>query len=75
MIPVVLGWVYVGTQTSAGSIGEAITRIKVPALGDKKDLSGEYIGIRDRTSFDDTFILEGYGASTGSDRHGEGKFS
>lgn len=63
MIPVVLGWVYVGTQTSAGSIEEALTRTKVPVLGDEEDLSGECIGIRDRTSFDDSHILDGYEVS------------
>jgi len=72
MIPVVLGWVYVGTQTSAGTIEEAITRIKVPVLGDEKDLSGECIGIRDRTAFSDTLILEDHDASSGNDRQGEG---
>ena len=71
MIPVVLGWVHVGTQTSAGSIEEAIIRIKVPVLGDEKDLSGECIGIRDRTTFSDTLILEGHDASAGNGRHGE----
>lgn len=60
MIPVVLGWVYVGTQISAGSIEEAITRTKIPVLGDEKNLSGECIGIRDRTSFADTCIPDDY---------------
>ena len=55
LIPVVLGWVYVGTQTSAGSIKAAIARTKVPVLGDKRNLIGECIGIRDRTTFDSIF--------------------
>ncbi len=52
MIPVVLGWVYVGTQTSAGSIKAAIASIHVPILGLERNVTGECIGIRDRTTFD-----------------------
>ncbi len=52
MIPVVLGWVYVGTQTSAGSVKVALTEATVPALGSKRNVSGDCFGIRDRTSFD-----------------------
>ena len=55
MIPVILGWVYVGTQTSAGSIKAAIASCEVPVLGPERNLSGECIGIRDRTVFDDSF--------------------
>ena len=51
MIPVVLGWVYVGTQTSAGSVKVALTEATVPALGSERNLSGDCYGIRDRTSF------------------------
>lgn len=54
MIPVVLGWVYVGTQTSAGSIEAAITSTTVPVLGSERDVTGECIGIRDRTTFDES---------------------
>ena len=55
MIPVVLGWVYVGTQTSAGSIKAALSTITVPVLGQEMHVRGECIGIRDRTTFDETF--------------------
>lgn len=54
MIPVVLGWVYVGTQTSAGSIKTAVASIVVPVLGLERGVSGECIGIRDRTTFDES---------------------
>ena len=54
MIPVVLGWVYVGTQTSAGSIKAAIASISVPVLGSERDVTGECIGIHDRTVFDNS---------------------
>ena len=54
MIPVILGWVYVGTQTSAGSIKTALAKITVPALGPETNVSGECIGIRDRTTFDES---------------------
>ncbi|KAL2048664.1 hypothetical protein N7G274_000576 [Stereocaulon virgatum] len=53
MIPVVLGWVYVGMQTEAGSIKAALIDTKVPVLGSERDKSGDCIGIRDRTSLDD----------------------
>ena len=56
MIPVVLGWVYVGTQTSAGSIKTAIAAIVVPVLGQETNVSGECIGIRDRTVFDESCL-------------------
>ena len=52
MIPVVLGWVYVGTQTSAGSVKVALTEATVPVLGPYRNKAGECFGIRDRTSFD-----------------------
>ena len=54
MIPVVLGWVYVGTQTSAGSTEAAITSTTVPVLGTERDVTGEGIGIRHRTTFDES---------------------
>lgn len=54
MVPVILGWVYVGTQTSAGSIKAAIVAVVVPVLGQETNVSGECIGIRDRTTFDES---------------------
>ena len=51
MIPVVLGWVYVGTQSSAGSIKAALSSVPVPILGTQTNVRGECIGIRDRTTF------------------------
>ena len=54
MIPIVLGWVYVGNQTSAESIKNALTEVDVPALGSERNLKGECIGIRDRTTYDDS---------------------
>ena len=52
MIPVVLGWVYVGTQTKAGSVKVALKEATVPALGSDRNVSGDCYGILDRTSFD-----------------------
>lgn len=52
MIPVVLGWVYVGTQNSAASIKAALTDTDVPTLGPERHSKGECIGLRDRTSYD-----------------------
>ena len=52
MIPVVLGWVYVGTQTSAGSVKVALTEASVPALGPYRTKNGDCCGIKDRTYFD-----------------------
>lgn len=54
MIPVVLGWVYIGTQTSAGSIEAAIASIDVAVLGLERNVTGGCIGIRDRTTFDES---------------------
>ncbi len=54
MIPVILGWVYVGTQTFASSIKAAIASVTVPVLGPWRDLNGECIGIRDR-AFDESY--------------------
>ena len=53
MIPIVLGWVYVGTQSSAESIKTALNNTIVPALNPEGNLSGECVGIRDRTTYDD----------------------
>lgn len=52
MIPIVLGWVYVGTQNSADSIKAALTEIDVPMLGSERNLKKDCIGIRDRTTYD-----------------------
>ena len=52
MIPIVLGWVYVGNQNSAGSIKAAITDTDVPILGSERNLRRDCIGIRDRTTYD-----------------------
>ena len=52
MVPVVLGWVYVGTQTSAGSVKVALTEATVPALGPYRIKNGDCCGIKDRTYFD-----------------------
>ena len=49
MIPVVLGWVYVGTQDSAGAIEEAIVTTTVPSLFPGAVYSRRCVGIRDRT--------------------------
>ena len=63
MIPVVLGWVYVGTQTSAGSVKVALTEATVPALGSMRNVSGDCFGIRDRTSFDGFDISHQYASA------------
>ena len=52
MIPIVLGWVYVGTQNSAESVKAALTDTDVPTLGSERYLKGECIGFRDRTAHD-----------------------
>ena len=60
MIPITLGWVYVGTQTSAGSIKEALGNVTVPILGDRKNIRGRCVGIRDRSIYGDAAMLPGY---------------
>ena len=57
MIPVILGWVYVGTQTSAGSIKAGLASVPVPTLGPERDVDGECIGIRDRTVYNESCTL------------------
>ena len=52
MIPIVLGWVYVGTQNSAQSVKAALTDTDVPTLGSERHINGECIGLRDRTTHD-----------------------
>lgn len=57
MIPMILGWVYVGTQTSAGSIKAGLASVPVPTLGPERDVDGECIGIRDRTVHNESCTL------------------
>ena len=71
MIPVVLGWVYVGTQTSAGSVKVALTEATVPALGPDRNLNGECFGIRDRTSFDGFDVSTQYYSAVYDDQEEE----
>lgn len=52
MIPIVLGWVYVGTQDSAGSIKTALIDTVVPVLTLERSVSGKCVGMKDRTVFD-----------------------
>ena len=52
MIPIVLGWVYVGNQKFAESIKDALTATNVPMLGSERNLERDCIGIRDRTTYD-----------------------
>ena len=52
MIPTILGWVYVGTQNSAASIKAALIDTDVPTLGSESHFKGECIGLRDRTTYD-----------------------
>ena len=67
MIPVIVGWVYVGTQRSARSIRDAISSISIPLLEQEKNMQGRSFGIRDRTTFyhfrsdnerEDPYVLE-----------------
>lgn len=51
MISVTLGWVFIGTQTSAGSIKAAIASATVPELGDETNVGG-IVGLEDRTRYD-----------------------
>ena len=54
MIPIVLGWVYVGNQNYAESVKAALTDTDVPILGSERNLKRECIGIKDRTIYDDS---------------------
>ena len=54
MIPITLGWVYVGTQDSAGSIKAALVDTIVPSLAPDRNNNGECFGFRDRTVADDS---------------------
>lgn len=51
MLPVVVGWVFIGTQNAVGSTKAALSNVSVPLLGEKRELRGGCIGIRDRTTF------------------------
>jgi hypothetical protein len=51
MIPVTLGWVLVGTQTSAGSIKAALKSVFVPKLGEERNVWGKSVGFMDRTKY------------------------
>ena len=52
MIPIVLGWVYVGNHDSAKSIKAALTDTNVPVLGFEVNLKRDCVGIKDRTTYD-----------------------
>ena len=71
LIPVVLGWVFVGTQTSAGSVKVALTEATVPALGSDTNVSGDCFGIQDRTSFHEFDSSHQYGSAVDADQDGE----
>ena len=53
MIPIVLGWIRVGTQTSADSVKKAIIKTQVPIMYQKRNSSNPCFGIRDRTVYND----------------------
>ena len=66
MFPVVLGWVYIGIQTSAGSIRAAIMKTTVPIFGKATNIKGRCVGVRDRTTFDSSrFIMPSAGRQVG----------
>ena len=56
MIMVVLGWICVGTQPNACAFRIALEKVPVPVLCKKTQIRGRCIGIRDRTSKDDTSL-------------------
>ena len=58
MIPVALGWVCVGTQTSAGAFKAATMAIDPPKIGDGLARYGRNVGIRVRDANTNTFSLE-----------------
>ena len=51
---VVLGWICVGTQPKASAFRIAIEKVPVPVLCNKIQVRGRCIGIRDRTSEENT---------------------
>ena len=58
MIPVALGWVCVGTQTSAGAFKAATMAVDPPKVGDGLARYGRNVGIRVRNADTDIFLLE-----------------
>ena len=71
MIPIVLGWVYVGTQNSAASIKAALTDTDVPTLGSERHFSGECIGLRDRTTHDYFSVLSQHSSDSNEPPYSE----
>ena len=57
MIPITLGWVYVGAQTYAGSIKEALSNVVIPVLHGETNIAGRCIGIQDRSVYGAAAIL------------------
>ena len=55
MIPVVFGWVCIGTQTSAGTFKAALMTIKPPNIGGRSGLQSRCTGFKDHTGFTVTF--------------------
>ena len=72
MIPVVLGWVYVGTQISAGSVKVALTEAIVPALGSRRNVNGDCFGIRDRTYLDEFDTSQQFSSALNDSQEEEG---
>ena len=58
MIPVSLGWVCVGTQTSAGAFKAATMAVDPPTVGDGLARYGRNVGIRVRNANPNPFSLE-----------------
>ena len=58
MIPVALGWVCVGTQSSAGAFRAATMAVDPPKVGDGQARYGRNIGIRVRDANRNSFTLE-----------------
>ena len=52
MIPLVLGWVYIGNQKSTDSIKAILNDTDIPILSHERNLKRICIGIKDRTAFD-----------------------
>lgn len=71
MIPIVLGWVYVGTQNSAASTKAALTDTDVPTLGSERHLRGECIGFRERTTYDYSSVLSRHSLDSNEPPHNE----
>ena len=71
MIPVVLGWVYVGTQNSVASTKAALTDTDVPTLSSETYFRGECIGFRDRTTYDYSSIVSQHSLDSNEPPHSE----